>query len=95
MQNTIWKYPLGQTGTASGKKTVQMPKGSTVLSAVNQYNMPTVYALVDDTVKETETHTFDVCLTGGDVDHDASFTFLDTVMLDERTYVYHVFHKKP
>lgn len=95
MEKTIWKYPLGKTGSASGYVEVKMPKGAIVLSAMNQYNIPTVYALVDDTINETEIHTFDVCLTGRLVSHDESFVFLGTVMLNEGTYVYHVFHKKP
>lgn len=93
MEKTIWKYALGSTYGASGKVKIEMPKGSVVLSVVNQDNIPTVYALVDDTSKKTEVHIFDICLTGGLVSHKG-FKFLGTVLLQEGGHVYHVFHKK-
>ncbi len=95
MAKTIWKYPLGKTGSAAGYVEIKMPKGATVLSVANQYNTTTVYALVDDAIDETEIHTFDVYLTGNIIDCDESFTFLGTVVLNDGNYVYHVFYKKP
>lgn len=94
MGKTIWKYPLRPQVLRQTKFEIKIPKGATVLSAVIQCDIITVFALVDDTIKEEETLTFNICSTGEPINHDDSYVFLGTVVFNEGPHVYHVFYKK-
>ncbi|TGE05574.1 DUF7352 domain-containing protein [Hymenobacter fodinae] len=87
MPRTIHKYPL----KPSGEQPLPLPRGSRVLSAVEQNNSIVVYAEVDDQQQETETHTLYVYGTGHVLDHNGGAAkFIDTVKVGP--YVFHVYH---
>lgn len=88
MGKTIWKYSINQKYSK-----IEMPKGSEVLSAKQQSGVMKIFALVDDSISETEEYIFHIFYTGEQM-IDKDFVFLDTVIIKD-TIVYHVFYEKP
>ena len=83
----IYKYPLQKRS----HQTVLLPDGAVVLSAVNQMEYLMLYALVDDDIKPTVETNIIIRGTGSNADTVHLFQFVDTVLFDKGTLVFHVF----
>lgn len=87
---TVHKYPLNP----GGEQQMPLPRGSRVLSAIEQHGGIVVYAEVDDQEPATETHTLYVYGTGFPVKHNGgACRFLSTVKTGP--YVFHVYAMGP
>lgn len=82
---TIWKFKM----TLEDEQTVQMPAGATVLSFGNQYEWPTLWALVDDPESPPEDRRFALIGTGQTIEHTGRF--IGTATFQNGTCVMHVF----
>lgn len=87
---SIYKYPIDINDT----QTLTLPKGSEILSVINQYDNACIYAIVDTETKETEEYSLECYGTGHTIRHDSSYKFLGTVAMLGGNFVYHVFYKK-
>ncbi len=83
----IYKYPLNQFQVHKAQ-TIRLPKGSTLLSAINQQERLAVYAALKDG-EPNEVHKVLVQITGAD--SDTSGRFLGTVSFSNGDYIIHVF----
>lgn len=83
----IFKYEL----KIEEFQTVKIPKGSVILSAVNQRERLQVYALVDDKEQVIEETRFLVLGTGHCAEDVDEFCFLQTVLFESGKFVIHVF----
>ncbi|WP_426447603.1 DUF7352 domain-containing protein [Paenibacillus sp. S-38] len=85
---TIYKYPI----ELQNKQLLELPKGSRVLSAQEQYGGINIYALVDTDLKETEKIVILLYGTGHRITEDIEeYRFLDTVSMHGGNLVIHVF----
>jgi len=91
--NRIYKYELSPTD----RQVLNLPKGTEILSVIDQWNDIVLYALIDENfVHDTEPFTFIIRGTG----HDAgnfkrqNYIFLGTVKLQEGAVMLHVFYRK-
>ena len=85
----IYKYVI------SFHDLLPLPKGSKILSVVNQYELITVYALVDVDVKETQYFEFIVQGTGRNILFEPNnWIFLGTLFMDNGALVWHVFWRE-
>ena len=87
---TIYKYPL----IAMHTQTLELPKGSSILSVMNQFDEIVIYALVDTEEKQTEKYTITTHGTGHKADDVCNFKFLGTVKLEDGRLMFHVFYRK-
>lgn len=82
---TIYKYPMSEETSE-----IQMPAGAKILCIQMQNNIPTIWALVDETVK-LETRDFQTVGTGWPLNEAVlEFPFVGTVQ-DSRGLVWHIF----
>lgn len=81
----IFKYHIN----IPGSDIIEMPEGSEILYVGNQYNSVFLWAKVDSTRKLTK-RKFIVCNTGDDLPANTK-KFLGTVLLNEGSYVLHIF----
>ncbi len=73
---------------------IMLPKGSVVICAKVQFNVPVIYAIVDTKEKEMEAKAFVVFSTGQDIDVNmSSWTYLDTIATHNENLVWHIFYK--
>jgi len=88
----IWKFPLGQWG---GVQELEVPGSTKFISAIKQYDKPTLYAIVDPTIDRITTKVW-VVQTGTAFDSNLLTThcFLGTVDFDDGDYILHVFVEK-
>ena len=87
MAYKIYKYTLEITP----HQTLELPKGSTILSVANQYERLVLYASVD-TEEAISTSEVDVFIVNtGDIIDARANEFLGTVMFGDGEYVAHVF----
>lgn len=84
---TIYKYPLD----IDDSQTILIPKGSKILSAVNIKEQCFVYAIVDTTVLDNEYKQFEIVGTGHLMDNNTKRNFLGTVIMQNGSFVAHVF----
>lgn len=88
---TIWKFPL----EIQGSQEIQVPKGATILSVIDQNNIPVMYAIVDPEASKMPLKV-QIRGTGRPVEKhltDAHY-FLGTVSILGGTLVWHVFVEK-
>jgi len=84
----IFKYLL------SGEQLI-LPKGSIILSAIEQYGKLVLYALVNTETKDEERYSIMVYDTGRPITTDINYyCFLNTVSLLNGQIITHVFYKK-
>ena len=88
MGKTIWKVQLG----IADQQEVALPKDSEVLTVQTQYEVPHVWALVDNDEKEVEYHAFLIRGTGHDCSNLTKEDYLSTFMLRDGGFVAHVFY---
>jgi hypothetical protein len=87
---TIWKYKLELKGVQS----IEVPQRSRPLSLKVQDNEPCVWILVPDTeTDKKETITFTTFGTGQPNINVDNWFFLDTYLLNDGLFVFHVFYK--
>ena len=89
--NTIYKYPI----KLSTHQTVEMPKGSRILSVADQNGTICIWAQVTREETIMESRTIEIAGTGDvyPTNDSATRCFLGTVVIDP--FVYHVFEKLP
>lgn len=86
----IWKYEL----KSLNEQVINMPKGSVIIAAKSQFNIPVVYAIVDPSEKETEQRLVTTFGTDHPIDINmTSWTYLDTIMTHNDNLVWHIFYK--
>ena len=86
----ILKYEL----KGLDEQAIIMPKGSVVICAKVQFNVPVIYAITDAKEKEMEAKAFTVFGTGHDIDVNmTSWQYLDTIMTHNDNLVWHIFYK--
>jgi len=84
----IFKYPL----VVQGITTIEMPKGARVLAVQPQYNKLQVWALINDSEKELEVHSFYTFGTGKEVTVDLDkCTYIGTYQLLDGAFVGHLY----
>jgi hypothetical protein len=84
----VLKYQIPQV---CGVTTVKMPSGSKVISAINQFGVTTVYAIVPSPSKVVE-RVFTTVMTGEDLPDDIG-DFIGTVEFSGGSFILHVFCK--
>ena len=85
---TIWKYCLSKTDEIV---TIAMPQDAQVLGVKIQYGRIALWALVDETQPEENRH-FRLAVAGaGVLPKNEKREYLDTVLLDDDTFVLHIF----
>jgi hypothetical protein len=90
----IYKYDLPTYRIGVPVK-ILMPKGAEILTVACQHEWPKIWALVDDNAPLMD-YVFYVFETGTECKHLSDrITYLATVLLDEGSYVAHVFYDKP
>lgn len=82
----VWKYELVL------ETTIQMPIGAKILSANEQFGDICIWALVNPTV-EHEARMFEVYGTGHPIVGHEDLKFIDTVMINNGKFVFHVFER--
>ena len=82
----VWKYELSITDD----QTVVMPRGAKILSAQNQYEKVTIWALVNEYESITEKVHFHIAGTAHPLPKNP-MEFIDTIQLSEGKLVLHVF----
>ena len=85
---TVHKYKL----FTSEKQLLVLPVGSKILSVQEQYGEIVLYAMVDTSVREVDTHTIYVYGTGHRIE-EMDIRFIGTVKLNAGTLMFHVFAK--
>lgn len=94
---TIHKYPLAmdvQGFTPVYEQILEMPKSAKILAVKNQYERPTLWAMVDPADKETRRVQVYCVGTGQTITFPfASVRFLDTVLTSNGQLVWHIFVK--
>ena len=80
----IWKFELGPSAE------VEMPVGAEILSVKVQRGRACMWALVD-TLAKTEIRKFELVGTGCTIPEDMNLRFIDTFMMEEETFVLHLF----
>lgn len=83
--SAIWKFPLELVDT----QTVRMPFGAKILSVQAQYNVPTLWALVEES---NMPEAVEVYIVGtGNPCHVSADRFVGTVQTHHGSLVWHVF----
>jgi len=87
----IYKYVL----LPMDFQNLELPKGSKIISVIEQYDGMVLYAIVDADTSETELYDIAVKGTGHPFPEKLdTYTFLDSVKLMNGSLVFHVFYKK-
>lgn len=86
MSSTIHKFPLGPDCT------IELPKGSLVLSARGQDGKVCIWVLLDPEAPRIKRR-FKVFGTGHKVPDDLNLIFIGTALLDGGALVFHVFEQ--
>lgn len=89
-QRVIWKYTIG-----SGNTSIDMPRGSTILSVQSQSEKISLWVLVNPESIVTESRLFEVYVTGEPIGFipGRKREFLGTCQFRYGTYVCHVFER--
>lgn len=69
---------------------ITMPKGARILCVQEQYSIPSVYALVDTSVKDNETRKFAIYGTEDEM-RSGEHAYIDTFQMHGGQLVFHVF----
>lgn len=86
--NKIYKYPIAQTD----EQGLTLPKGSQILSIINQYDKPVIYAIVDPNTKQGQMYNIRTIGTGHEIDDDLSkYTFIGTLSFLSGNLIFHYF----
>ena len=88
MSVSIWKFSLGNDIV----KTIKMPVGSKILCVKNQFEMGTIWALVNILQSNTENRVFHSYMTG-EVIADLKDEYIGTYQLTGGNTIVHVFEK--
>lgn len=83
----IYKYPL-----SLGINKISIPKPYIILSIKTQNNIPVMYAQIDNPKNELDNISIVGLMTGHTYDY-SYLEFIDTVLLDNDTFVLHFFKK--
>lgn len=85
---TIWKFPLDIQDTQE----IPIPKGATILSVIEQNDIPVMYALVDPGAPQMPI-SVEMRGTGHPVEENLmeNYIFLDTVNTHGGASVWHIF----
>ena len=83
---TIWKFPI----TPEGINMIGMPKGAHILTIKRQLDTVCIWALVDPEA-EKEIRGFRIYGTGHPITNNENLRYLDTFMIQNDKYVFHVF----
>ena len=85
----IYKYDL-----IMGDNKLKLPEGSIIIGAKSQYNNIVIYILVEPRVDLNDCITRKICCmtTGTNIEDYSTdnYTFIDTIMLNDGSYVVHV-----
>ena len=73
---------------------MSLPTGAEILSVAEQRENIVVYALVNTTADDSESHEFVVLGTGHEATRVTGFNFIGTVNLSKGALMFHVFHRK-
>ena len=89
--NRIFKYKV-----VHGQTILLLPKNSKLLSVVEQYGLPVLYAMVNDEQESMEEIVVRSFSTGAQIPEEIAnnFDYLGTCLLDNQTYVIHFFYLK-
>lgn len=84
----IFKYSL----QIKDQQELELPKEAVILSVINQNNLPTIYALVNDNEGvDTEKYNFYILGTGHPARHlDSAIQFLNTIQIGP--FIWHIFY---
>lgn len=88
----IFKYEIEQTD----EQVLSLPKGAKILSIIEQYNKPVIYAIVDPNEKEIDNYNVVTLGTGFDVYFELprpSYKFLGTLSFMGGNLIFHYFYK--
>ena len=88
---TIYKYELTPIQEV---QRIPLPKGSQILSVMNQKGSVVVYAAVDPGEKKHEDHIFYTIGTGQSAEKVIGANFIGTVQVFGNAIVLHIFYKK-
>jgi len=83
---TIWKFPL----THKRIQEIEMPKDAMILTLKKQGVEPCIWAIVNPK-NEPEIRRFEIVQTGSPFDYDESKKYIDTILTDFDSYVFHLF----
>ena len=88
MKKQIWKYELKIKDTQS----IEMPKGSEILTVQTQQGIPCLWALVDPE-SESEIRTIELFGTGHPIYYDMGISrnYIGTFQMEEGRIVFHAF----
>lgn len=90
MTKKIYKYKLETVDFQH----LELPKGSKIISVLEQYNDIVLYAIVDPDIKDIEFYDIAIKGTGHDFPEKLdTYTFLGSVKLMNGALIFHVFYK--
>lgn len=84
----IYKYPF----VITSEQSIKLPKGAKPLSVQLQFDIPCLWALVDEG-NQPEDRILVIHGTGNPIDSIDDHTYLGTIQMREGTFVWHVFIK--
>jgi|WetSurMetagenome_2_1015567.scaffolds.fasta_scaffold1392487_2 hypothetical protein len=90
MTGRILKHKFGYT---AGVWTITTKEGARILSVDNQRGTPCLWYFEPDS-GDVETRVFETYLTGAPVTITGDHEFIGTVLLENGTYVIHIFEEK-
>ena len=92
----IYKYTEKDLELRKGSPSgfLSLPRGSQLLSVMNQKEEFAIYALVDDTEEERESFEFRLIGTGHPFEDMVGYVFLGTVSFSIGSLVFHVFWRR-
>lgn len=86
----VMGYPMKETNVDS----ITMPVGATILTIMEVYGTPTVFAAIDDDQKQEEVRTFHRVRTGMPFDEKIfKMRYAGSFMIQSFGYVFHVFEE--
>lgn len=89
----IYKYEIEQTD----HQTLTLPRGSKILSIIEQYGKPVIYAIVDTDVVLTDNYEIIIVGTGHEINSILNimyYVFLGTLSFVEGNLIFHYFYRK-
>ena len=86
---TIYKYNL--SFPIDTIQEVEMPYGAQIISAKNQKEQICIWAIIDEEEERHEYRKFEICGTGTPIESKKEMKFIDTVLMSQGTFVFHVF----
>ena len=85
---TVYKYKLSK----DLKQTIEMPVGAQILTCQIQHGVPVIWAKVNSKIISTESRTFILAETGGEIEqYYSELKYISTIQLFEGAYILHVF----